>query len=287
MPSLIRLLLGVSLASSAAAQADLLFELHPGVSARDAAALRDLRGSWSALSVTMNGRLDGDPKLAKSTWSFQDDVLAVTNGLGQTERFTLAVDPAIPGALRLDPIAPSKERGGWMLFKREGDQLTLAFGDNLEGRPEGFEPAPKRIVMKLARAGREPAVPAPCEILAAAGLRSLLPGGVRQTDREQRTGVPACGLADSQGRDVFLMLAPAAGRAAFEAEVERIRKQPRQTVQDEPQLGPAAVSAAHGTRVVFVVLKGETLVVIAFQMRPLDVPTLRDFTRRVLAEVRD
>lgn len=259
----------------------------PRAGARDPAAGRELQGLWSVLSATMNSQLVDDVKLLKSTWTFQDGVLSAADGSGHVERFTLSTDPAAPGALRLDPIAPSKERGGWILFRREGDRLTIALHDNLEGRPAGFEPAPKQIVMKLARAGRASATPEPCALLAAAGIRSLLPGGVRQADRERRSGLPACVMADTQGQEVFLIVVPAAGRPAFEAEVERIRKQPRQVVRDEPLLGPAAVSGVQGYTVVFLVLKGETLVIASFQMPPPDVTRSREFTRRVLAEVRN
>ncbi|MEO8054593.1 MAG: hypothetical protein ABI768_05540 [Acidobacteriota bacterium] len=259
----------------------------PHAVTRDAAAGRELQGSWSVLSATVGGRLVEDAKLVKATWSFQDGVLSATDGLGQTERFTLSTDPAAPDALRLDPIAPSKERGGWILFRREEDRLTLALYDNLEERPAGFEPAPKKIVMNLARAGRASAAPEPCALLAAAGIRSLLPGGVRQADRERRSGLSACVMADTQGQEVFLIVVPAAGRPAFEAEVERIRKQPRQVVRDEPLLGLAAVSGVHGYTVVFLVLKGETLVIASFQMPPADVTRSREFTRRVLAGVRN
>jgi uncharacterized protein (TIGR03067 family) len=117
----------------------------------DTALLSGLQGTWIVVSSAMNGQLRDDPKLTKSTWTFRENELTMTNGEGQKERFALRTDAGAPGSLRLDPVPPSKERGGWMIFARDGEQLTLAFGDNLEGRPDDLAPAPKKVVLKLAR----------------------------------------------------------------------------------------------------------------------------------------
>jgi uncharacterized protein (TIGR03067 family) len=116
----------------------------------DSVALAGLQGTWTVLSAEMNGQFRDDPKLTRSTWIFRENELTMTNGEGQTARFALRTDAGASGSLRLDPIPPSQERGGWMIFARQGEQLTLAFGENLEGRPDGFSPAPKKLVLKLA-----------------------------------------------------------------------------------------------------------------------------------------
>ncbi len=120
----------------------------------DPAALAGLQGTWTVVSAEMNGQLRDDPKLTKATWTFRENELTLTNGEGQTQRFALRTDAGAPGSLRLDPIPPSKQGGGWMIFVRDGGRLTLAFGDNLEGRPDGFSPAPKKVVLNLALAQR-------------------------------------------------------------------------------------------------------------------------------------
>ncbi len=118
-------------------------ESPPGA-ARDVAALRVIEGNWSGLSATMDGVVIYE--LVGGTWTFHDGTLTATNGVGDTGRFALTTDVAAPNAFRLDPVAPSRERGGWMIFKREGDRLTLAFFDGFFKRPEDFAPAPKKVV---------------------------------------------------------------------------------------------------------------------------------------------
>src|SRR5262249_13559881 len=58
--------------------------LSPG----DAAGvLAPLQGSWSGLSATMDGRLRAEPRLSRSTWTFREGELTLTNGEGETARF--------------------------------------------------------------------------------------------------------------------------------------------------------------------------------------------------------
>jgi uncharacterized protein (TIGR03067 family) len=117
----------------------------------DAAAFRVLEGTWTLRSATVNGQPIPDPKFAGARWIFRDGTLAATDGLGQTERFTLRTDADAPGALHFEPVAPSKERGGWLLFKREEERLTVAAFDGLSSRPENFEPAPKKLILTFSR----------------------------------------------------------------------------------------------------------------------------------------
>ena len=123
----------------------------PGASAR--AVLRLLDGTWDLRSATMNGQAVPDRNVASGTWTFSGGILTLTNGVGETGQFTLSTDPAAPDAFRLDPVPPSKERAGWMLFKREGDRLRLTFFDGFNGRPEDFAPAPKKVVLEFSLRG--------------------------------------------------------------------------------------------------------------------------------------
>jgi uncharacterized protein (TIGR03067 family) len=249
-----------------------------------AAALAPLQGSWSGLSATMEGRLRAEPKLTRSTWTFRGDELTLTTEDGQTARFSLRVESGSSNGFWLEPLPPSKE-SGWALFSRNGDRLTLAFGDNLEQRPDGFAPAPRKIVLKLARQGSVPAV-VPCDILEAAGVARLLPGATRDAKKEGRAEGPACVLKDPRGQEVALMVAPAAGKAAYDKAVEEARKASRPIVRDEPELGPTAVSWSVDYLLRFFVLKRETFVLLSFETS-VDARQLKEFAKRVLARVPD
>ena len=257
----------------------------PPGAAPDASTLRDLQGSWTVLSATRNSLVVPDAKLAGATWTFDGGTLTATDGTGTTTRFSLGTDAAAPGALRLDPVAPSREHGGWMLARREGERLVLAFFDGLAGRPESFAPEPKKVLLVLSRPGGA-ASPSPCDILAKAGVASLLPGAVREPERERRGGGPACALADAAGREVVLLLIPGAERAVFEAEAEKLRKKAPRDVRDEPQLGPTAVSSRKGFRALYLFLEKGTLVFLVFQIPGPEPDRFREFARRVRAEVR-
>lgn len=250
------------------------------------AALRGLQGAWTTLNATVNGRVVPDPKFSGTTWIFHDGTLTLTNGHGQTERFALRTEASAPAALHLEPIAPSKERGGWMIFKREGERLIVALFDDPASRPTSFEPAPEKLVLTLSRNGRTE-TQTPCAMLVAAGVASFLPGGVHNPERERRGGGSACVFNDPLGQEVVLMLVPGVGRVVFDAEADSLRKDGRRVVRNELDLGTAAVSAARGYQTVFLVLKNETLVTLSFQIPGAEFVRLRDFARRVLAGIRD
>ena len=113
--------------------------------------LRLLDGAWSLRSATMNNLPVPDRKFASGTWTFSDGTLSATNGEGEAARFTLDVDPAAPDTFRVEAVPPSKEKGGWMLFRRDGDRLTIAFFDGFTRRPEDLAPAPKKVILELSR----------------------------------------------------------------------------------------------------------------------------------------
>ena len=105
----------------------------------------ELQGRWRVADASVGGKPLVDPKITASSWQFRGDELILTNGEGQTARFVLRPDGV--GVIHLETSA--KEKGGWILWKREKGDLILAFNDNLEGRPEGFGPAPKKVVARL------------------------------------------------------------------------------------------------------------------------------------------
>jgi uncharacterized protein (TIGR03067 family) len=115
--------------------------------------LRDLQGSWAVTNATMNGRPRRE--LLESQWKFQGNELVLTMPEKGTARFAIRFDPkSEPKALQLTAIEPANSTSGWILFARDGNKLKIAFFDNLEGRPEAFEPRgpgtkPELIVVTL------------------------------------------------------------------------------------------------------------------------------------------
>jgi uncharacterized protein (TIGR03067 family) len=98
----------------------------------------------------MNGKERRDPSLLEGNWKFQGNELILQSPQKGTARFALKLDAQNdPKAFHLTSIAPAEERSGWMLFSREGNTLKIAFHDNLEGRPEGFEPRGPRSEPEL------------------------------------------------------------------------------------------------------------------------------------------
>ena len=118
--------------------------------------LRELQGSWSVIKATMNTKESRDAALLAGTWSFKGNELVLQSPQKGKARFTLKLDSgAKPKAFQLTAVEPANEASGWMLFSREGDSLKIAFFDNLQGRPESFEPRspraePELIVVTLA-----------------------------------------------------------------------------------------------------------------------------------------
>lgn len=111
----------------------------------------ELQGRWKIEDATMNGKIVPDAKLTSMSWFFRGGDLLLTDVQGKTVRF--AVRSEGPGVLRLEPAGGSGERGGWLLWMRQRDDLVLAFQDNLEGRPDGFGPGPKKIIARLRAPG--------------------------------------------------------------------------------------------------------------------------------------
>jgi len=116
--------------------------------------LKALHGSWAVVAASMNGKPGGDASLLATIWTFRGDELNLESPQKGKARFRIKLDGKAK-AFQLIPVEPATEASGWMLFSREGVSLKLAFYDNLEGRPEGFEPRDARakpvlIVVTLA-----------------------------------------------------------------------------------------------------------------------------------------
>jgi uncharacterized protein (TIGR03067 family) len=130
---------------------------HPAAKpvVEDKNALQALQGSWTVVKATMNGKETRDASLLTGNWTFQGNELTLQSPQKGKARFTLKLDAkAELKAFQLTAIEPVTEQSGWMLFLREEGSLKIAFYDNLQGRPESFEPRgprsePELIVVTL------------------------------------------------------------------------------------------------------------------------------------------
>ena len=112
-------------------------------------------GSWGVVKATMNGKESRDASLLEGNWTFAGNELVIQSPQKGKVRFTLTMD-AKAKAFHLTSVEPANQGAGWMLFSRETENLNIAFYDNLEGRPESFEPRaprskPELIVVTLSR----------------------------------------------------------------------------------------------------------------------------------------
>lgn len=115
-------------------------------------AIRELQGRWRIVEARMNDRPLVDPKITASAWFFRGGDLLLTNGEGQTERVVVRAEA--PGVVRLEGAAvTASPAGAWFVWKREKDDLVIAFNDNFEGKPDGFVQGPKKIVARLRAPG--------------------------------------------------------------------------------------------------------------------------------------
>jgi len=114
---------------------------------RRGSAVPEIQGRWRVVEASMNGRPVPDRKITASTWLFRGSELVLTNGEGQSVTFSITSEER--GVLHIDPAGASSEKGGWILWSRDKQDLLLAFQDNLEGRPDGIQPGPKKILARL------------------------------------------------------------------------------------------------------------------------------------------
>ncbi len=249
-----------------------------------------LAGAWRVANMTFGGELRGDDELTGSTWTFRGNELMVESGAGKIQRYTVSPDAsANPKAFHVTPVPPSSERPGWMIYSAERGQLRVAFRDNLERRPTGWQGDRKLTVVTLVpRSGvarnetsnRLPDLD-PCEVLRSQRVTALLGDRVEETRSGSRDAGPACKLEGASGV-IALMYVPAARPEVLQAERAKYQKDPRNTIRDEAEFGNAAFSSTRGRSAVFVARRHDTLVMLRFETLDADTAPRRDFTRRVL-----
>jgi uncharacterized protein (TIGR03067 family) len=253
--------------------------------------LRELEGTWDVAGVTFEGAPSLNNKLLNGKWSFANNELAIEAPNGEKLRYSVRIEPGYPATFAVTPIAAANERGGWMIYTREGSRLRIAFFDNLETRPTGFEPQRKLAVVTLlprnaAGARTEVAKRTACDILRAAGVEALLgPTMAVETDRITDPAAQ-CRFGQLAGA-VALQLIFATDRSALDKQREREQKDAqtravRTTVQDEPQLGRSAFSVRMGNRVMVWTLKGDTVAALSVELPASAHGQIVPFAQRVV-----
>jgi hypothetical protein len=126
--------------------------------------------------------------------------------------------------------------------------------------------------------------PDACSILLANGGREFLGGSPERISRDLgRT----CQLTNPASGVVSFTLRPGVGRATFDRDVEKMRRDPNYSFKEEPEFGATAFSSSVGSTgaTIFVVLKGDLIVVLQIQSLHSDPGAVRTLVRRVLAGV--
>ena len=95
-----------------------------------------LNGTWRVTSMSANGKPRTDDEISGSTWTFDLPRLVVRDGRGHETTYNCAVQD--------DYLVVTTPDGkdGWMKYALDDDGLRIAFFDNLQGKPSGFEAAP-------------------------------------------------------------------------------------------------------------------------------------------------
>jgi len=113
--------------------------------------IEQLQGTWKVTKVTLDGKAIQDRGLSRARYTFRSNEIIIEGGEG-TERHAFTLDPASnPTAMLTNRIAPDRRQSGWMLYELKGKSLRIAFNDAFQGKPEGFEPRPKLIIIDLER----------------------------------------------------------------------------------------------------------------------------------------
>ncbi len=263
------------------------------VSRESADPMRELQGTWHAASLTFEGAPRPDEKIVGGKWSFNGSELSVEQANGEKGRFALRFEAGSqPRAFFATPIAPSPDRGNWMIYAHDGDRLRIAFFDGKEGRPSGFEPQRKLAVVTLVTTG-SPSVRAAktsaCNILRAAGVMELIGRDAQVDPARIKDPATQCYMAQPMGI-VGLQLIPATQRAALDKQREKEEKDgamraARTVVKAEPELGPSAFSVRIGNSLTIWTHKGDTIVALSVQIPASTDPTILSFTKRILAQL--
>lgn len=118
--------------------------------------LNELEGRWAVKELLGNGRVIHDEETTGAVWEFGQDFLSIQKPSGTPTRYTVRkVEDERGTALRLESVSPPAENG-WMIYKFDEGDLTVAFFDGLGGRPDDFTPPagsgePMFVVVRLSR----------------------------------------------------------------------------------------------------------------------------------------
>lgn len=244
-----------------------------------------LGGSWRVVLAEFEGK--EDHQMVGSVWVFQGTTLHAQIPQKGNAQYRITPDSnTSPKALKLTPVGSPAEAGGWMIFSRQHDRLKLAFFDNLQGRPQGFQPQQNLAVLTLVpnTPGSSPSAAKLCQDLQAANPTPLLGGITEPLNSNATSPGPSCGLQGMGGRMVLAVVAAPGGKVYFEERLELSRRSTNSQMQSEPGLGGSAysITQAQGHRVDFVILKRNVALILVFEVRA-DPVSVQQFVKRVVA----
>ncbi|MGH8702566.1 MAG: hypothetical protein ACREVR_15555 [Burkholderiales bacterium] len=218
-------------------------------------AARELRGFWTVERFYTEAASTDAHGLTDSLWIIGDGELVLESASGDGRRFAINLDEnSDPQALQLHPVDRWGAPRGWLIFRFPNrtvrDRLTVAFEDSFVGRPAGFDPYPRRMVLELSKSPVRP--PAwlpplprayrrdPCVHLLEAKVGELF-GGPLQFSRSVRGGELQCDVARADAR--FGRLALRVGWMPPEDYArERSGRRLTRGYADESDLDPSAYS---------------------------------------------
>ena len=249
----------------------------------------ELEGSWAVARATMNGERRTEAKVLNATWTFREDELVVQTAGGERLRASLSLDAtANPPALRVTPIAPSRERPLWMIWAYRGSELDVAYYDGIDQRPEDFGPRPKLVVLMLVPVANAtpPAARDPCKILREAGVERLLGGPTLARQQQRSASAPgtSCALDRTDGSAAIslTLVGPPAGPEYVAAARKETLANRSLRIEEEPSLGSDAFSASGGWTIVMVADRRGTAMILKLEALKMERADLRRFAARVL-----
>jgi uncharacterized protein (TIGR03067 family) len=254
-----------------------------------AGSIPELEGFWAVARATMNGERRTEAKVLNATWTFRGDELVVQTAGGERLRASLSLDAtANPPALRVTPIAPSRERPLWMIWAYRGSELDVAYYDGVDQRPEDFGPRPKLVVLTLVpvATATPPAALDPCKILRGAGVERLLGGPTLARQQQRSASAPgtSCALDRTDGSAAIslTLVGPPAGPEYVAAARKEALANQRLRIEAEPSLGSDAFSASGGWTIVMVADRRGTAMILKLEALKVEPGDLRRFAARVL-----
>ena len=127
-----------------------------GIVLADEKALKELAGSYKAVSVERRGVTAPREYTEKFSLSIKGEVMTVDIGEGEAKKAKIAVDPAKkPAHIDISPDdGPEKGQTFPGIYKLEKDELTLAYVEKGD-RPKDFASDARTIVMKLRKEKEE------------------------------------------------------------------------------------------------------------------------------------